>query len=128
MSEQRHNEREEEKGDGYEEWWRQGRWHAVGWGLVFIWGALILLAETTNYAANFSWWDGWGVFFTGAGVIVLLGLLIPTHRFRWVCSLIFGSILLAIGLGGLVDWGWLWPLVLFVIGVIILKAAFVRRR
>ena len=34
---------------------------SVGWGAIFIWGALILLAEIMNYAANFSWRDGWAL-------------------------------------------------------------------
>lgn len=136
MSEQWNNEKEGEKSSGgeewckdwWEDWWRNDRIDAVGWAVVFIWGALVLLAQTTNFAANFSWWDGWGVFFTGAGVIVLvetvIRLQIPAYRRKWVGSLIFGLILLGIGLG---DWGWFWPLVLFAIGVIILVSTLGRR-
>ena len=137
MPEQERNEKEEEKSRGWEDWckgwweglWRSDRLDAIGWAAIFFWGALVLLAETTNYKANFNWWDGWAVFFTGAGVIVLveavIRLLIREYRRRLMVVLIFGFILLGIGLGG---WGWVWPLVLIAIGVIMLLSAFARRR
>jgi hypothetical protein len=114
------------------EWWQSDRVDAVGWGAAFIWGALVLLAEVTNFGANYSWWDGWGVFFTGAGVITLIGtvvrLQIPEYRGKWVGSLIWGCILLAFGLGTWESAGWIWVLVLFAIGVIILQAALTHKR
>jgi len=125
MNEQWQNE--EKKGKSREEKWQPDRWDAVGWALIFIWGALVLLAQNTNYAMNFRWWDGLSVFITGVGVIVLLGLFIPSHRHRMIGSLIFGFILIGIGLGGLVEWNLVWPLVLFVIGIIILLKAIVGR-
>jgi hypothetical protein len=130
MSEQLSNEKEKESG-GSEEWWRQDKVDAVGWGVAFIWGALVLLAGTTNFTANYSWWDGWGVFFTGAAVITLIEtvirLQIPAYRGKWVGSLIWACILLAIGLGAWERAGWIWVLVLFAIGVIILREAFARK-
>ena len=125
MAEQWQNE--EKKSKGWEEKWRPDRWDGIGWALIFIWGALVLLAQSTNYSTNFSWWDGFSVFITGIGIIVLLGLFIPTHRHRMVGSLIFGFILIGIGLGGLVEWNLVWPLVLFTIGIIILLKAIVTR-
>lgn len=125
-------EKEEEKGRGREEKWRRDRGSAVKWASILIWGALVLLAETTNLAVNFIWWNGWAVFFAGAGVIVLLvaliRLLIPEHRRPVTGSLIFGFILLGIGLGGLLGWSWIWPIVLIAIAVVILLGVFVRRR
>ena len=133
MSEQRRNEKEEEKSRGFGEWRKSDRGDAVGWGAVFIWGGLVLLAETTNFAANFSWWNGWAVFFTGAGVMALLWVvirqIIPKYPSPSIWDLLFGFFLLGIGLDGLVGVGWVfWPLVLFVIGVVILLSAFARRR
>jgi hypothetical protein len=121
---------EEEKRQ--DDWWRQDKVDAVGWGVAFIWGALVLLAEVTNFAEDYSWWDGWGVFFTGAGFITLIEtiirLQIPAYRGKWVGSLIFGLILLAIGLGTWGNVGWLWVLVLLVVGIIILRETLVRKR
>jgi hypothetical protein len=122
---------EEKKVSHKDDWWQQDKVDAVGWGMAFIWGALVLLAEITNFMTNFNWWDGWGVFFTGAGVITLIGTVIrlqmPAYRAKWVGSLIFGLILLAIGLGTWEVWGWLWVVVLFFVGIIILREVFVRK-
>jgi hypothetical protein len=117
--------RQEEKGEGIcgEDWWESDRMDAIGWALAFIWGALVLLAEPTGFAERHSWWDGWGVFFVGAGTIVLAGtvvrLLIPAYRRKIVTGLIFGLILLAIGVGDEAPWEWVWPTVLGAIGIAI---------
>ena len=96
---------------------------SAGWGAIFIWGALILMAESINYSANFSWWDGWAMFFTGIGVIVLFGtyvrIRLPEYRKPVVGGIIFGLFMLAIGLDGL-GWTLAWPVLLFSIGVVIL--------
>jgi len=132
MSERVSNEKEKGGSSGEKEWWRSDRVDAAGWGAAFIWGALVLLAEATGFMTDYSWWDGWGVFFTGAGVITLIGtvirLQIPSYRGKWVGSLIWGCILLAIGLGTWGSVGWLWVLVLLIVGIIILREAFVRKR
>ncbi|MFB0533096.1 MAG: hypothetical protein ACETVU_05440 [Desulfatiglandales bacterium] len=131
MSEQRYNEKEEEKRRDFGEWRKSDRGDAVGWGAGFIWGALVLLAQITNYAANFSWWNGWAVFFTGAGVIALSGVvirqIIPKYPSPSIWDLLFGLFLLGIGSGGLIG-DWFWVLVLFIIGVVILLSAFSRQR
>jgi len=122
---------EENKITDKDNWWHQDKVDAVGWGFVFILAALILLANVTGFTADYSWWDGWGVFFTGAGVITLVGtvvrLQIPAYRSGWVGGLIWGLILLAIGLGTWTNMGWLWVLALAIVGVIILKEAFTRK-
>lgn len=127
MSEEKRKEKEEKnREDWWAEWWRNDQLDALGWAAIFIWGGLVLLAQATNFAANFSWWNGWPVFFTGAGFIVLvvavIRLLTPKYRRRVLVSLIFGFILLAIGLGS-----WFWIVLLFVIGLIILISSFARR-
>ena len=111
MSEQQSNEKKEKKSEDWEEmcedwmgdWWKQDRLDAIGWAAGFFWAALVLLAGTTKFAAKFPWWDGGAVFFTGAGIISLsvatVRLLVPEYRQSWLGNLIFGLILLAIGLG-----------------------------
>ena len=122
---------ENDKSSSEKDWWQNDRIDAIGWGVGFIWGALLLLAGITYFTESFSWWDGWGLFFTGAGVITLLltivRLQIPEYRVKWVGSLIWGAILLAIGLGTWTDMGWLWVVALAVVGIIILKEAFMRK-
>ena len=65
------------------------------------------------------------VFFAGAGVIVLLEaaarLFLPGYRNGIEAKLIFGLVLIGIGLGELV--GWVWPAVLVVVAAMILKGA-----
>ena len=121
---------EEKRVNSKDDWWKQEKVDAVGWGFVFILGALVLLAEVSGSTSYYSWWDGWGVFFTGAGVITLIGtvvrLQIPPYRSEWVGSLIWDTILLAIGLGIWINVGWLWVAALAVVGIVILREAFTR--
>lgn len=130
MSEQRYNEKGKEKRRGFGERRKSDRVDAIGWGAAFIWAALVLMAQTANIAANFSWWDGWAVFFTGAGVIALLGVVIrqimPEYASPSIWDLLFGFFLLGIGLGGVVG-DWFWVLVLFIIGAAILLSEFSNR-
>ncbi|MFC1948347.1 hypothetical protein ACFLXY_10570 [Chloroflexota bacterium] len=112
------------------EWWKNDRMDSIWWGLSFIWGALILLAGIINFGDGSSWWNGWGVFFTGLGIITLIGiiirLLLPMYRRKLVSGLIWGILFLAIGLG---TWGnteWFWVAAIFVVGISILGVAFVR--
>lgn len=140
MTEKQRSEKKEEKGEKEEEKkrekdekWRRDRVSAVGWALILIWGALIILAETTNFADKSlgDWWEGWSVFFAGAGAIVILGvifrLLVPEHRRPIAGSLILGFVFLGIGLGELVGWDYIWVVILFAIAAVILLRAFVPR-
>jgi hypothetical protein len=115
--------------------WENGRvmdrLDAVGWASVFIWGALVLLAYVTGWASSFSWWDGWGMFFTGVAVILLVGTgirwLVPEYRRAGlIWGLVFGLILLGIGLGEIAVW--IWPLLLGAIGITILYRVFMGGR
>jgi hypothetical protein len=124
-----------EKNRGWEDCcmmcWKSDRLDGLGWAAICIWGALVLLARASNFETNLNWWDGWAVFLTGAGVIVLLkaGLrfLIPEHRRPWVADLICGLILLGFGLGDHVNWTWVWPVFLITIGLTILRRTLLRR-
>ena len=121
------DERSEER---WADWWRSDRLDSIGWAAIFFWGALVILAEATGFADGFMWWHGWSVFFTGAGIIVLfealVRLLIPAYHQRMIACLIFGVILLNMGVGGL--GGWFWALALIVIGSTILRRVFVHER
>ncbi|KPL02346.1 MAG: hypothetical protein AMJ90_06115 [candidate division Zixibacteria bacterium SM23_73_2] len=130
MSEPHPQKQEEKKAKCWTEKLWSERLDTVVWAVILIWGGLVLLAETTDLARNFDWWwSGWSVFFTGAGVIVLIEavirLFIPAQRKSMVWSFIIGFILLGIGLG---SWNWIWPLALIAIGIIILISAFFPRR
>ena len=135
MSDQQNNENEEAKSCCCEGLWWQDRLDAAGWGLFFIWGALVLLADITNLADKFDWWNGWGIFFIGMGIIILIGTvirwLVPQYRSKWAASLILGLLILAFGFGisgwkGILDW--IWVVILAAIGISIFIRAFARRR
>ena len=126
-------EKRQDEGEsrGLERCWQSDRIDAFGWGSVLIWGGLVLLAGLTGFAARFAWWSGWSVFLTGAGVITLteagIHLFIPEHRQHLIWNLVCGFVLLGFGLGDRV-WPWILSPVLIVIGIAVLKGAFVRRR
>ena len=112
-------------------WWVMDRLDAIGWAGTFIWGSLVLLAYVTGFFESVSWWDGWGIFFVGMAAIVLGGVairwILPRYRrvgLGW--GLVFGLVLLAIGLGKLAVW--VWPLLLGAIGIAILYSVFIRSR
>ncbi|MDP6403168.1 MAG: hypothetical protein QF467_06435 [SAR202 cluster bacterium] len=118
-----------EKTSKWGEWCADDSLDSVGWAVAFIWGGLVMLAEVTGFGANFSWWDGWAVFFTGAGVIVLLGtslrLLVPEYRRKLVAGLVFGAVLLGIGLGDAL--AWIWPVLLIAVGAAIIRGLYTDR-
>ena len=100
-------------------------------GLAFIWGALVLAAEISGYKTELPCWtNGWGVFFAGAGALALLGTLVrivvPRFRVRVGQGLVFGCILLGVGLGEQAVW--VWPVLLGIIGLTILRGVIFRRR
>ena len=124
-------------GRRYESWdWCAGCWHgdrinSIGWAALFLWAALVLLAEAVGYPSSSSWWDGWGVFLVGAGAIVLVAagarLLLPQYRSSWWWSLIIGSVMLGIGLDSWGGGAWVWALVLAAVGVAILSSTLARK-
>jgi hypothetical protein len=101
--------------------------------VYFIWGALVVLPETTNFTTKFSWWRPLAMFFVGAGIITLFEtvfrLFALKYRRGWIVSLIWSLKMLAIGfiLGDWQSLGWFWALVLAAIGVVILLRVFAPR-
>lgn len=125
-----HGKKNTDSLSGWAEWCVEDKLDSVGWAAVFVWGWLVLLADISGLASNFGSWDGWAVFFTGAGVLVLVGtvirFLVPEFRRKLAASLVFGAVLLAIGLGDALDW--IWPLILIGIGAVILRGLISRPR
>ena len=115
--------------DAWEEWWSSDRLDSFGWAALFLWGALVVVATYTDFSTDYDWWDGWAVFFVGAGVIVLaeamIRLSVPAYRSKWGWNLFWGTVFLALGLGGLAHSAW-YALPLVAIAIVILKDAFAR--
>jgi len=78
----------------------------------------VLAAEITGRTAGFSWQNDWAVVF------------VAQYRRKWAETLIWGLVLVAVGsgLGGWTSWGWIWVLVLAVIGLKIVAHAVARHR
>ena len=123
------NEKEEkERGNSWDEKWRRDPVDAASWAVIFIWAGLVLLAGNILDTG----WEVWPIAFLGAGLIVLLGvavrLIVPAYRRPIMGSLIFGVILLGIGLGELTRWDVIGALILIAIGVGILLGGFFQER
>jgi len=120
---------EQRRAQTWENWWRSDRLDALGWAALFLWGALVVVAEYTSFRDDFDWWEGWGVFFVGAGAIVLVEAIvrlgIPEYRSKFGWTLFWGSAFLAFGLGELASPVW-YALPLVAIAVVILKDVLVR--
>ena len=132
MSERHYDEKEEKEEKSWDEKWRRDPLNAAAWAGILIWAGLVLLTENMGLLTRYERLEAWALIFIGAGLIVLLEVLVrlvvPEYRRPVTGSLIFGVILLAIGLGDLVGAGVVWSLVLIAIGAAILLRGFVRRR
>jgi hypothetical protein len=136
MSERPRNEKEEKeekgRGESWDEKWRRDPVDAVVWAFILIWAGLVFLAENMGLLVRFELLEAWSIGFIGAGLIVLLGvvvrLLVPAYRRPLTGGLIFGVILLGIGLGEVVGWVAIGPLILIAIGVGMLLRGFLGGR
>jgi hypothetical protein len=133
MADGQRNEKQEEKEEKtWEEKWRSDPLSAIVWAAIFVWAGLVLLVDNLGFLVRFEHLEAWALIFIGAGLIVLLEvtvrLLVPDYRRPVTGTFIFGLVLLAIGLGGAVGWGVIWPLVLIVVGLAILLRGLTGRR
>jgi hypothetical protein len=73
----------------------------------------------------------WSVIFAGAGVIllieVLIRLLLPDYRRPVGGNIFLGLIFIGIGLGEIISWNVLWPLILIGLGLTVLLRGTWRR-
>jgi hypothetical protein len=130
------NEKSEEK--TWDEKWQRDPLTGVIWAAIFIWAGLVLLAsnlgllnwvlqgasEITGLGMFNNIIRAWPLVLVGAGVIILIGVLIrvlvPAYRKPVTGSVIIAVILIGIGLGDLINWGIIWAVVLIVLGIAIL--------
>ena len=135
MSEQQRHEKEE-KEEKHEEKSREEKWRrdplsGMVWAGILIWAGLVLLADNLKLLLSFERLEAWAIILIGAGVILLLEvavrLLVPAYRRAVTGTLILGLILIGAGLGDLLTWNVIGPLILIALGVFILLRVMMRR-
>ncbi|MGD8398397.1 MAG: hypothetical protein PVG11_06035 [Anaerolineae bacterium] len=125
-------EKQEKDEGGWDEKWRRDPVDAAMWAFILIWAGVVLLASNLDLFGGLEGFDLWAIGFLGAGAIVLLAagfrLLFPAYRRPLAGNVIFGLILIGIGLGNLIDWVIVVPLVLILIGAGLLFTGLFRSR
>ena len=153
MEEQRYDEKDEKDVAKHEEKGmdeKRGRdpVGTISWAAFLIWAGVVLLLSNIGqldvllnvikrlnipfselpFDLPFVNIDAWQLFFLGAGVIVLLEvivrLLLPAYRRSIVGSIIWAAILFGLALG---NWLIVGPSALIVIGLVILLSRLTRR-
>jgi len=136
------SEKEREKS---EEKYRRDPLSAVIWAAILIWAGVVLLLDNLGYLESLKqmvqfegpdWLIGgigvWGLIFAGAGVILLLEvlarLLIPAYRRPVTGTIILAFVFIGIGLGNLISWNVVWPIILIAIGLSIVVRVLLGRR
>ena len=126
---EKHGEKEEKN---WEEKWRRDPLGGAVWAGILIWAGLVLLAENMGLLARFEQLQAWAIILIGAGLILLLEvvvrLLVPAYRRAVTGTLILGVVLIAVGLGDLLTWDLIGPVVLIAIGVFILLRVLLGKR
>ncbi|MBN2550230.1 MAG: hypothetical protein JXB15_13790 [Anaerolineales bacterium] len=150
MPDEKFDEKDLEKRDEKEEKttdekWRNDPLSAVVWALILIWAGLVFMASNLGWLDSFlrrssdipglgfleKIWGAWPIVLIGAGVIVLgevvIRLLVPAYRRSVTGTIILGVVLIGIGLGDLISWNLIWPLVLIILGASILLRGLGRK-
>jgi len=126
---EKHEEKEEKN---WEEKWRRDPLGGMVWAGILIWAGLVLLADNLRLLVPFERLDAWAIILIGAGLILLLEvvvrLLVPAYRRAVTGTLILGLILIGAGLGELLSWNVVGPLILILFGVFILLRVLIGRR
>ena len=130
--EEKHSQEQEKQEKNWDEKWRRDPLSAMVWAGILIWAGLVLLADNLRLLAHFERLDAWAIILIGAGLILLLEavfrVLVPTYRRAVAGTLILGLILIGIGLGNLLSWNVIGPLILIAFGLFILARALIGRR
>ena len=140
--EKREEKTPEEK--SWEEKYRRDPLSPIIWGLILLWAGTVLLLSNLemldrllHQTINAPLWvvrlaQGWSLVMLGAGVILLvevvIRLLVPIYRRSVVGTLILAIVFIGIGLGDLISWNILWPLVLIGLGLVIVARGLFRSK
>ncbi len=127
----RHEEKPEKRDEKQEKERGNDRLSAVVWAAVLIWAGLVFLGQNAGLLGIWQE-DAWSLIFIGAGVIFLLEALartqLPEYRRPVGGTVVFGVILIAVGLGDRVGWGVVGPIALIAGGAVLLLTTAMRKR
>ena len=122
-------EKEDEKEQGawgYEKW-RRDPLSSIVWAAMLIWAGVALLAYNLGWLSfriGDNRMEPWSIVFVGAGVIVLvevlIRLVIPAYRRAVGGTIVFAAFLVGLGLGDIIGWNVVWALVLIALGLSVL--------
>lgn len=140
---EKHEEKTPEE-KSWEEKYRRDPLSPIIWGLILLWAGTVLLLSNLgmldrllHQTINAPLWvvrlaQGWSLVMLGAGVILLvevvIRLLVPIYRRSVVGTLILAIVFIGIGLGDLISWNILWPLVLIGLGLVIVARGLFRSK
>ena len=140
--EKREEKSPEEK--SWEEKYQRDPLSPIIWGLILLWAGGVLLLSNMGLLDSLlrrtiivpAWVErlaqGWSLVMLGAGVILLIEvairLLVPIYRHSIVGTAILAIVFIGIGLGDLISWNILWPLVMIALGLIIVLRGVLRSK
>jgi hypothetical protein len=103
---------------------------AMLWAGILIWAGVAFLIQNLGLLRSMGLpgsFDGWSLAFAGAGVILLVGVLIrlavPEYSGPVTGQAILGMVFLYVGLDDLYGWQIIGPVAIIIIGVVVLLRA-----
>jgi hypothetical protein len=128
---EKEQEKEAEKAQDYAEKYRRDPISSIFWAGVLILAGLVFFAENFGYLPRIGGAEPWNWIAFGAGVLLLLEVLVraasPDYARPVMGRVIFAAVLMMVGLSGLVRAEITWPLILVLVGVGILANTLFRR-
>jgi hypothetical protein len=147
MDEKEHEKSEEKSPEekhaeekSWDEKYRRDPLSSIVWACILIWAGLVFLAYNLGWLnfRNIPWMpidfyqEPWSLVLIGAGVIVLIEilirLLVPQYRRPVGGTFVFAVILISIGVGNIYDISITWPFILIAIGISLIVGNLLRGR
>lgn len=143
MPDEKMDEKQEEKSQEktWEEKWRRDPLNSIVWAAILIWFGVVLLVGNLGFFAALNQYlstgllqinlEAWSIGFLGAGVIlvleVLVRLLVAEYRQPVTGTLVLAAVFIGIGLGNIIGGAVTWALILIALGLGIILRGFMRR-
>ncbi len=146
-SNEKEMEKQEEKSPEEKSWDEKYHRDPLGsiiWALILIWVGVVFLLTNLGLLDDLlhitvlipglgildKFIGAWPIILLGMGVIllieVLIRLLVPAYRRPVTGTLILAVIFIGLGLGDLINWNLLWPIILIALGLSFLMRGLLR--